>query len=256
MSSRRTVRQLLAAVLVGVLVGGGLMVLTPAGAEVSSAVATNWKKIWNKELKPQADQRYYTKKKSNKRYYTKSDSDAKYQPKGNYALTGSSYTKAESDGRYYTKTDSDGKYQSKTQLIRGSYFVGSGSPVYGLGSFSFGATLASAPTVHYINAGAAIPAECSGSASAPDAIPGHLCVFETTAINTSGRFIGRGDGTIGVADPFGFTLEIDSAGGATGTWARGTWAVRVPAAGTVANRVASTERGINPEVTGGRQPGS
>ena len=77
MSSRRTVRQLLAAVLVGVLVGGGLMVLTPAGAEVSSAVATNWKKIWNKELKPQADQRYYTKKKSNKRYYTKSDADAK-----------------------------------------------------------------------------------------------------------------------------------------------------------------------------------
>ena len=111
MSSRRTARQALAAVLVGVLVGGGLMVLTPAGAEVSSAVATNWKKIWNKELKPQADQRYYTKKKSDKRYqakgsyetagsgYTKAESDTKYQPKGNYALTGSSYTKAESDAK-------------------------------------------------------------------------------------------------------------------------------------------------------------
>ena len=228
------------------------MAVTPAGAEVSSAVATNWKKIWNKELKPQADTRYYTKKKSNKRYeaagsgYTKAETDAKYQPKGNYALTGSSYTKAESDG----------KYQTKSQLIRGSYFVGSGSPVYGLGSFSFGATLASAPTVHYINAGAVIPAGCAGSASAPDAVAGNLCVFETTAINTSGRFIGRGDGTIGVADPFGFTLEIDSAGGTTGTWARGTWAVRVPAAGTVANRAPSTEGGINPEVTGGRQPGS
>jgi hypothetical protein len=118
MSSRRTVRQLLVAVLVGILVGGGLMAVTPAGAEVSSALATNWKKIWNKELKPQADQRYYTKKKSNKRYYTKSDSDAKYQPKGNYALNGSSYTKAESDSKYagagssYSKAESDGRYVS------------------------------------------------------------------------------------------------------------------------------------------------
>src|SRR5688500_653550 len=113
MSSRRSVRQLFVAVLVGVLVGGGLMAVTPAGAEVSSALATNWKKIWNKESKPQADQRYYTKKKSNKRYYTKSDSDAKYQPKGNYALNGSAYTKAESDAKYagagsaYTKAESD-----------------------------------------------------------------------------------------------------------------------------------------------------
>ena len=82
MSSRRAVRRPLVALLVGVLVGGGLMAVTPAGAEVSNAVATNWNKIWNKELKPQADQRYYTKKKSNKRYYTKSDSDAKYQAEG------------------------------------------------------------------------------------------------------------------------------------------------------------------------------
>ena len=74
--------------------------------------------------------------------------------------------------------------------------------------------------------------------------------------NTSGRFIGRGsDGATGQADPFGFTLEIDSTGGG-GTWARGTWAVRVPAGGTVANRAPSTEGGVNREVTGGRQPGS
>ena len=105
MSSRRTVRQLVVAVLVGILVGGGLMAVTPAGAEVSSALATNWKKIWNKEIKPRADKRYYTKKKSDKRYeavgsgYTKAETDAKYQPKGNYALSGSSYTKAEIDAK-------------------------------------------------------------------------------------------------------------------------------------------------------------
>ena len=130
MSSRRTGRQLLVAVLLGVLVGGGLMAVTPAGAEVSNAVATNWKKIWNKELKPQADQRYYTKKKSNKRYYraarvsrtpTRSTS-----PRASYALNGSSYTKAESDAKYagagsaYTKAESDGRYQPYTEVIRGS----------------------------------------------------------------------------------------------------------------------------------------
>ena len=68
MSSRRTVRQVLVAVLLGVLVGGGLMAVTPAGAEVSSAVATNWKKIWKKNLKPLADKRYYTKKQSDAKY--------------------------------------------------------------------------------------------------------------------------------------------------------------------------------------------
>ncbi|MBD3944252.1 hypothetical protein [Nocardioides ganghwensis] len=95
MSSRRSVRQVLVAVLLGVLVGGGLMAVTPAGAEVSSAVATNWKKIWKKNLKPLADKRYYTKKQS----------DAKYQPKGSYETAGSGYSKAET----YSKTEVDSK---------------------------------------------------------------------------------------------------------------------------------------------------
>lgn len=95
MSSRRSVRQVLVAVLLGVLVGGGLMAVTPAGAEVSSAVATNWKKIWKKNLKPLADKRYYTKKQSN----------ARYQPKGSYETAGSGYTKAET----YSKAEIDAK---------------------------------------------------------------------------------------------------------------------------------------------------
>ncbi|NPC45200.1 hypothetical protein [Nocardioides sp. zg-1230] len=117
MSSRRTVRQLVVAVLVGILVGGGLMAVTPAGAEVSSALATNWKKIWKKEIRPRADKRYYTKKQSDGKYqpkgsyetagsgytkaetYSKAEADSKYQPKGNYALDGSSYTKAEIDAK-------------------------------------------------------------------------------------------------------------------------------------------------------------
>ena len=76
MSSRRSVRQLLVAVLLGVLVGGGLMAVTPAGAEVSSAVATNWKKIWKKNLKPLADRRYYKKSASDAKYSTKAETAA------------------------------------------------------------------------------------------------------------------------------------------------------------------------------------
>jgi hypothetical protein len=101
MSSRRSVRRALVALLVGVLVGGGLMAVTPAGAQVSSAVATNWKKVWKKNLKPLAD----------KRYYTKAQSNAKYQPKGSYETAGSGYTKAEtySKTETYTKAEIDAK---------------------------------------------------------------------------------------------------------------------------------------------------
>ena len=77
------------------------MAVTPAGAQVSSAVATNWKKIWKKNLKPLAD----------KRYYTKAQSNARYQPKGSYEPAGSGYTKAEtySKAESYSKGEVDAK---------------------------------------------------------------------------------------------------------------------------------------------------
>lgn len=105
MSSRRSVRQIVVAVLLGVLVGGGLMAVTPAGAEVTTAVATNWKKVWKKHLRPLAD----------RRYYTKAQSDTKYQPRGAYEAAGSGYSKAESDAKYaaagssYSKAEIDSK---------------------------------------------------------------------------------------------------------------------------------------------------
>ena len=148
------------------------MAVTPAGAEVSKAMATNWKKIWNKELKPQADQRYYTKKKSNNRYYTKSDSDAKYQAKGNYALTGSSYTKAESDSKYagtgsaYTKAESDGRYRRSDRRFitwHDRAHGGRGRRQLGRLDHRFGATLSAAPDASTSSpSGAAAPAGVLG----------------------------------------------------------------------------------------------
>jgi len=242
MSSRRSIRRPLVALLVGGLVGGGLMAVTPAGAEVSNAVATSWKKVWKKELKPLADQRYYTKKNSDTRYqpkgsyetagsgYTKVETDTKYQPKGSYALTGSSYTKGESDG----------KYLPRPAVIRGALGIGgqsTGVNDYFSGSISFGVQFASAPQAHYIRLGAAVPAGCSGTPQAPDAQPGHLCVFESYA----GGPIGTNRDTcaasvpvcFGKADPWGAAVFM-YASGAGQVESYLSWAARPPAAGLAA----------------------
>jgi hypothetical protein len=249
MSSRRSIRRPLVALLVGVLVGGGLMAVTPAGAEVSNAVATNWKKIWNKELKPQADQRYYTKKKSNKRY----------QPKGSYALNGSSYTKAESDGKYagagsaYTKAESDGRYARSAALVRGNILLAyNAAAAGGQGSsdISFGATFSAAPTVHVIPVNGAVPAGCAGSAAAPDASPGHLCIFSSLNTNNSGLNVCRPSTATcnGTADPWGAVVYTSAtAAGLVNAFA--TWAARPTSVVTTSSRP-SDDGGVSPGATG------
>lgn len=238
MSSRRPVRQLVVAILFGVLVGGGLMAVTPAGAEVSQAVATNWKKIWKKNLKPLAD----------RRYYTKAQSDTRYQPKGSYETAGSGYTKAESDAKYagagssYSKADSDGKYQAKTQLIRGGYMLGGTGAAAGeflQDAISFGVNLSAEPTVHFIPLGAAVPAGCSGTPAAPDAVAGHLCVFEAANLNNTVSGIyqvsgGPGSSTMGA-------VVVGASAGAGTSYSAGSWAVR-PLAVTSARIKAPTAR--------------
>jgi hypothetical protein len=240
MSSRRTVRQLLVAVLVGVLVGGGLMAVTPAGAEVSSALATNWKKIWKKEIRPRADKRYYTKKQT----------DGKYQPKGSYETAGSGYTKAETyskaeaDAKYqpkgsyepagsgYTKAESDGKYVPIPTTYRGSFLAHAYVPAageYATADIAFPVQLKVAPTVHVIDTGVAPPVGCSGNAAAPGASPGNLCIFVSGKQNVNGYYTCKGAGTscafgaTGSADPWGLTMyAVATAAGraqAYGSWA-------------------------------------
>lgn len=198
MKSRANLKRAVAALAVGVLIGGGVTIVSPAGAEVSQFAATNWKKIWKKKLQPLADKRYYTKTASDAKYstkaetsaafanyytkaqtdaalggyYTKAQADAKYQPVGNYAAAGSSYTKAESDA----------KYAPAQKLIRGTIGMGTTAAAASstfMDDISFGATLSAPATPHYIALGDPVPAGCSGSGAAPDASPGHLCVFET-----------------------------------------------------------------------------
>lgn len=57
--------------------------------------------------------------------------------------------------------------------------------VYSLTPISFGFRLASAPVSHWVPTGGTPPAQCPGTASAPEAAAGHLCVYEATQENMS-----------------------------------------------------------------------
>lgn len=237
MNSRRNPRRLVAAVLVGVLAGGGLMATTPAGAEVAQSATTNWKKIWTKKIQPHADARYYKKTDSDSRYstkaetssalagvYSKAEADGRFQPRGSYAPAGSSFTKVESDARY----------APRPTLIRGAYAMeDSAGPIQLDAAISFGTTLSSVPVPHFIAAGAPVPPGCSGTAAAPNAAAGHLCIFEKLSNNVASRGVFQ-------TSTFGAVAYISPSVGGSGVWSIGSWAVRptglgaVPDAGTVA----------------------
>jgi hypothetical protein len=221
MSSRRSVRQVLVAVLLGVLVGGGLMAVTPAGAEVSSAVATNWKKIWKKNLKPLADRRYYTKKQSDAKYATPAQSDAKYATKADAAAATAAANAATDTklGNYYTKSQGDARYLPKRSLLTGVWASGavpSGSqPVVAI---NFGAVLAAAPTTAVYRApGSAPTAQCPGTFEAPDAAAGVLCVYAYENQNFNGHYFFN-------LRQEGATMAAFSTSNAS--YMDGTWAVR------------------------------
>lgn len=224
------------------------MAVTPAGAEVSSAVATNWKKIWKKNLKPLADRRYYKKSASDAKYATKAESaagdaasnaatDSKlsgyYKKTETYSRT-ETYSKAEADAKYaaagssYSKAESDAKYAPVPALYRGAYMFGGNPSAINqtfYGDISFGASFPSAPTAHYIRVGDPIPAGCSGTASAPNAAAGHLCIFETEAagaVGTRGVCVASAN-ACGSVGPYGGGLYAKSTGAGVieimGSWA-------------------------------------
>ena len=221
--SRGNLKRTLAAVVAGLLIGGGITTVSPAGAEVSQLAATNWKKIWKKKLQPQADKRYYTKAASNARYtpagagYSKAEADANYQPKGSYAPAGSSYSKAESDA----------KYAPVPTLIRGTTMQTTTAAAAGAksgDSISWGVTLTAAPTTHYIKLGDPVPLGCSGTPAAPVAEAGHLCVFENFASNNAANIIATPTGGPG-ATAVGAVL-FASAAAAGDTVVTTVWALR------------------------------
>lgn len=118
------------------------------------------------------------------------------------------------------------------RTVRGSFAAtgvttAEGQPIES--AVTFPIALGEAPEEHFVAAGTAAPAECPGSAAAPAAAAGHLCLYEAEA---SGLVRPRvifnpAAGDAGGADAsgrFGFGVRVVSDGaGPVGT--QGTWAV-------------------------------
>ena len=112
------------------------------------------------------------------------------------------------------------------RTLKGSFGIFSSGTAIHWDMVSFGYTLPAAPTVHFITAGDAVPAGCSGSVASPGASAGHLCLFESESEGKSGfECVFDPDSfDCGVGNRHGFGLS--ESGAAAGTWYTfGTWAV-------------------------------
>lgn len=167
----------------------------------SALSGINWSKAWKHEIKPRAD----------KRYYTKSQAKKKFAP--------------------YPKT------------VRGTWSVvgDASAPNRFLGSsISFGVTFRHVPTVHFIAEGTTPPTGCSGTAAAPQAAPGNVCIFQAQDINATFVDTYDGPGQSG-ASPFGVSLYFSSLADAY-VFEYGSWAA-TPSGGISTGKVAHARTG-------------
>jgi hypothetical protein len=111
------------------------------------------------------------------------------------------------------------------KTLRGDYATAGQVPSGGgfaTDSISFDYPLATAPTVHFIAVGVTPPAECPGTAAAPAAQSGHLCVYEAaTSATTTAIFKAT---TASGADTTGAVVRSLGTGTAP-FYSLGTWAV-------------------------------
>ena len=122
--------------------------------------------------------------------------------------------------------------------MRGDYIIDYPAPAgssQGAASFAFARQLASAPVAvaaNVITVGSAPTANCPGSFTAPEAAPGHLCVYERARGGTisSLRIINNSTNQFDSTTPTGFGIVINANNPAPApfTFSLGRWAVTVP----------------------------
>ena len=134
----------------------------------------------------------------------------------------------------------DGQTGFTETLPKGKSETGTWSAIYeataanqpGSASISFAIPLETAPTPQFIELGAQDPPGCEGSAQAPTAAPGNLCVYEGANANAAEwkelnlfpiRFFDPGEGP-GTAGKVGTILYVASKEAGL-TSANGSWAV-------------------------------
>ena len=130
--------------------------------------------------------------------------------------------------------------------IRGSYFVHqAGTDAFDptVTSLSFGFTLEGPPAVTLLRVGDSPTANCAGSATAPEAAPGYLCIYENDSANIANICSVSSVPAYDCfkADPYGFGVFSQNLV-AGSSWSVGTWALTVPDSG-VLTPLASTVPG-------------
>jgi hypothetical protein len=118
--------------------------------------------------------------------------------------------------------------------IRGTYAIATHQNTAGefhADAQSFGFTLASAPSPHFIAKGATPPAQCPGTALNPQAAAGNLCVYEGAQQNQAGTpsLFNPANGAPSSVSTTGFGIDVT--GGAStveNILSYGTWAVTAP----------------------------
>jgi Collagen triple helix repeat (20 copies) len=114
------------------------------------------------------------------------------------------------------------------KTIRGNFAVGATADApneNARGGHSYGFTLSSKPTPHYITGDPT--AQCPGTEGNPQAAPGHLCVYERTRGNAGPPTIFDGEIASPGASEEGFYLSLTSSD-AGNFVAVGSWAVTSP----------------------------
>ncbi len=120
------------------------------------------------------------------------------------------------------------------RTVRGTYdirgtvpSVSGGGLGYDSSAISFGYRLASAPNVQFVKVGEASTTECPGTAASPEAVPGYLCIYESSYDNLynhtnypNNDFVTR-DG----ANVIAYSGNIRVANQSDSFYTKGTWAV-------------------------------
>lgn len=134
--------------------------------------------------------------------------------------------------------------------IRGTWDINlsGAATTYFITTVSYGYSLQSAPTAHYIGPGDTVPAECPGTLENPQADAGHLCVWGAPAVGTTEAPVffdpSTEIGSFALSNNHGFGLTLSDSG-MTG-FAFGSWAVT--SSGT--SQVSSVPTG-GPGISGG-----
>lgn len=89
---------------------------------------------------------------------------------------------------------------------------------------SWGFSLASAPATHFVPTGTPAPSGCAGgTAAAPAADPGNVCIYEAGSENASVLVFDPADAGFNTSEPYGTGVLVTATGtgeyGAFGTWA-------------------------------------